>query len=276
MEKAIIFDIQHSSFVDGPGIRTTVFFKGCNLACKWCHNPESWSSKPELLFYEDRCIHCGICERVCPFKLTDCNLCGRCAHYCPKEARKLCGKNYTVDEIFDEIINDKKFYDNSGGGATFSGGECMLQIDFLTEILKKCKEAGIHTAVDTAGCVPWERFERILPYTDLFLYDMKAATEEIHKQYTGVSNKLILENLARLSGKAEIFIRIPIIPTVNDSDEELGKMAEILKGIKVSKIELLPYHSMGERKFEALGKSYRKFPTPTQEDMEKHKKIFGI
>ena len=152
----------------------------------------------------------------------------------------------------------------------------MLQIEFLTEILKKCKEAGIHTAVDTAGNVPWERFEQILPYTDLFLYDMKAATEEIHKQYTGVSNKLILENLARLSGKAEIFIRIPIIPTVNDSDEELGKMAEILKGIKVSKIELLPYHSMGERKFEALGKSCRKFPTPTQEDMEKHKKIFDL
>ena len=192
--KAVIFDIQRNSFVDGPGIRTTVFFKGCNMRCKWCHNPESQSAQKQMMYYKDKCTGCGKCAKVCPNQLKKCDFCGKCELYCPADARKICGKEYSADEVFNEIAKDKTFYENSGGGATFSGGECMLQIGFLCEILKKCKENGIHTAVDTAGNVPWEYFEKILPYTDIFLYDVKAFSEDLHKRGTGVSNKLILEN----------------------------------------------------------------------------------
>lgn len=166
--KAVIFDIQRNSFVDGPGIRTTVFFKGCNMRCKWCHNPESQSAQKQMMYYKDKCTGCGKCAKVCPNQLKKCDFCGKCELYCPADARKICGKEYSADEVFNEIAKDKTFYENSGGGATFSGGECMLQIGFLCEILKKCKENGIHTAVDTAGNVPWEYFEKILPYTDIF------------------------------------------------------------------------------------------------------------
>ena len=192
--KAVIFDIQRNSFVDGPGIRTTVFFKGCNMRCKWCHNPESQSAQKQMMYYKDKSTGCGKCAKVCPNQLKKCDFCGKCELYCPADARKICGKEYSADEVFNEIAKDKTFYENSGGGATFSGGECMLQIGFLCEILKKCKENGIHTAVDTAGNVPWEYFEKILPYTDIFLYDVKAFSEDLHKRGTGVSNKLILEN----------------------------------------------------------------------------------
>ncbi len=276
MIKATVFDIKRRSLTDGPGERTAVFFKGCNLTCRWCHSPESWSPKIELMIYENRCIHCKTCEIVCPFALTDCNLCGKCAVNCMQDARKLCGKTYTADKLLEEIIKDRRSYESSGGGVTFSGGEPMLQIDFLTEILKKCKEAGIHTAVDTAGAVPWESFERILPYTDLFLYDIKAATEDVHKKYTGQSNALILENLAHLSGRAEMIVRVPIIPTVNDSQQELERLAQIIKGARVSKIELLPYSNIGEENFEAIGKSPRSFLIPSAEAIERYKKIFAI
>ena len=148
--KATIFDIQRGSYVDGPGIRTTVFFKGCNLQCKWCHNPESQSKNKQILFYKEKCTGCGKCKSVCPYALEKCDFCGKCALYCPNDAREICGKEYTVEEVLSEILKDKDYY-NATGGVTFSGGECMLQIDFLKAILKKCKENGIHTAVDTAG-----------------------------------------------------------------------------------------------------------------------------
>ena len=200
MKTATIFDIERNSYVDGPGIRTTVFFKGCNLHCSWCHNPESQSPKPQMLVYKNKCTGCGKCKEKCPNALKKCELCGRCTLYCPHDARDICGKEYTVDEVMREILKDKLFYENSGGGVTFSGGECMLQIDFLEEILKACKENGIHTAVDTAGHVPYERFEQILPYTDLFLYDVKCFDSDKHKQYTGVENQLILKNLKFMIG----------------------------------------------------------------------------
>ena len=196
--KATIFDIERNSHVDGPGIRTIVFFKGCNLRCTWCHNPESQSGKQQMMFYKDKCKGCGKCKEFCPNHLENCDLCGNCTFYCPVDARKVCGKEYAVDEVFAEIIKDKSYYDNSGGGVTFSGGECMLQIDFLAEILKKCKENGIHTAVDTAGHIPFERFEKILPHTDLFLYEIKMFDSEMHKKYVGVDNELILENLKKM------------------------------------------------------------------------------
>ena len=275
MNKAIFFDIQRNSFVDGPGIRTTVFFKGCNLKCAWCHNPESQSAKPQMMFYKDKCTGCGKCKSVCPYHLEQCELCGKCTLYCPVDARMVCGKEHTVDEVLQEVLKDKAFYETSGGGVTFSGGECMLQIDFLVEILKKCKENGIHTAVDTAGHIPFESFEKILPYTDLFLYDIKIFDSQKHKQYVGVSNELILENLKKLfERKAKLWIRIPIIPDVNDSIEEIQKIKDFLKTIGTpEKIELLPYHAMGENKYRAIGKEPQIFKTPDAENMKRLKEI---
>ena len=275
MNKAIFFDIQRNSFVDGPGIRTTVFFKGCNLKCAWCHNPESQSAKPQMMFYKDKCTGCGKCKSVCPYHLEQCELCGKCTLYCPVDARKVCGKEHTVDEVLKEVLKDQAFYETSGGGVTFSGGECMLQIDFLAEILKKCKENGIHTAVDTAGHIPFESFEKILPYTDLFLYDIKIFDSQKHKQYVGVSNELILENLKKLfERKAKLWIRIPIIPDVNDSIEEIQKIKDFLKTIGTAeKIELLPYHAMGENKYRAIGKEPQIFKTPDAENMKRLKEI---
>lgn len=262
---ATIFDIQRGSFVDGPGIRTAVFFKGCNLKCKWCHNPESRSANPEIMFYKDKCTHCGRCGGI---TANDDNF------ICFNGAKRICGKLYTVDEVFAQIEKDKTYYENSGGGVTFSGGECMLQIDFLCEILKKCKQNGIHTAVDTAGNVLWESFEKILPFTDLFLYDIKAFDKKLHKDGAGVSNTLILKNLERLSGRAEIIIRIPVIGGYNDNTDEMRRIADFLKGIKYSRAELLPYHALGEHKYDALGLKTEKFYVPDKALTEEYKKFF--
>jgi pyruvate formate lyase activating enzyme len=173
-------------------------------------------------------------------------------------------------------MKDKSFYDNSGGGVTFSGGECMLQIDFLLEILKRCKENDIHTAVDTAGNVPFKDFDKILPYTDLFLYDVKCFSEDLHKKGTGVSNRLILENLQKLSEKnAEIIVRIPVIPEFNDKEAEMQKIADYLKGLRLNKVELLPYHAMGEHKWSAIGKEAEHFTVPNSTDVDDFKKLFN-
>lgn len=274
MNKAMIFDIQRGSFVDGPGIRTTVFFKGCNLACKWCHNPESQSGKKQMLFYKDKCTGCGKCKTVCPYNQEKCDFCGKCALFCPNDAREICGKEYTVDEIFAEIWKDREYYFTSGGGVTFSGGECMLQIEFLFEILKKCKENGLHTAVDTAGHVPYERFEKIVPYTDLFLYDMKCWEQEKHEKYVGVKNDLIKENLRRLlQEKRKVWVRIPIIPSVNDSVEEIKKIKEFVVACGgAERIELLPYHVLGVCKYSALGRTAVEFTPPTDEKIQELEK----
>ncbi len=263
---ATIFDIQRVSFVDGPGIRTTVFFKGCNLKCAWCHNPESQSPKKQILFYENKCKKCQKCLEKCPNFFEKCNFCGRCALFCPNDAREICGREYTSQEIFREVVKDKPLYENSGGGVTFSGGECMLAIDFLEEILKKCKSEGIHTAVDTAGHVPFDYFERILPYTDLFLYDIKIADSKKHERYVGVGNELIISNIKRLiSLGAKVIVRVPIIAGINDTIEEVSAIAKIAKGAE--KIELLPYHAMGEHKYSSLGREVERFSAPGEETM---------
>lgn len=250
--KEIIFDIQRGSFVDGPGIRTTVFFKGCNLNCKWCHNPESQNKDKQILIYEEKCTGCGKCRKVCPNNFEKCDFCGKCAIYCPNDAREVCGREYLAEEILSEILKDKSFYGNEGG-VTFSGGECMLKIEFLKQLLISCKENGIHTAVDTAGNVPWESFEKILEYTDLFLYDVKCADAKLHKKWTGVDNRLILDNLSKLSQKgAKLWIRIPVISGVNDSELEMKEIGKILRTIKAERIELLPYHAMGLSKYKAV------------------------
>lgn len=272
MKKAMLFDIQHGSFVDGPGIRTTIFFKGCNLACKWCHNPESQSRFAEKLFYKDKCIDCGKCKQVCPSP-ERCVYCGKCQLYCPVKAISICGREYMVDEVLEEILADRIFYGNDGG-VTFSGGECMLQHEFLTEILKRCKEQGIHTAVDTAGHVEFTVFEQILPYTDVFLYDMKCATEQVHREYTGVSNRLILENLYRLKERgARLIIRVPLVPGVNTSLTELERMRKILDEIKPELVEILPYHRMGVRKAAALGTVWWEFRSPDEEEIRLAKEM---
>ena len=265
--KAIIFDIVRNSYVDGPGIRTTVFFKGCNLRCKWCHNPESLNGKKEILFYEKRCTHCGRCNDL---TVDDKDF------MCFNDAKEICGREYSVDEVLTEILKDKSYYENSGGGVTFSGGECMLQIDFLTQILKRCKENGIHTAVDTAGNVSWDSFEKIIPYTDLFLYDIKCLSNERHIKYTSVSNGLILENLKKLSSefKNEIIIRIPVIEGVNDDEDEMKSIYEFLTEIKPTKVDLLPYHTMGKHKYDALGLEFNAYNVPSSENIEKYNQIF--
>ena len=276
MEKGMLFDIAHCSFVDGPGIRTTVFFKGCNLKCRWCHNPESQSIAKQMLFYKNKCIRCGFCKQVCPEKEKSCDLCGECTKYCPTAAKKICGRIWTAEEVMREIIQDEAFYKSSDGGVTFSGGECMLQVDFLKSLLKECQKIGIHTAVDTAGNVTWESFEQIIPFTDMFLYDLKCFTEELHVAGTGVSNKVILKNLRNLSvySKGDIIVRIPIIPGYNTDMAELLRMAEFLKEIDCKKVELLPYHKLGENKYTALEQDAKIYSVPSKEEIEKIARLF--
>jgi len=276
MNEGILFDIEHGSFVDGPGVRTVVFFKGCNLKCNWCHNPESQNAIPEMMFFENTCKNCGICKIKCPNGQEFCDLCGTCTKYCPTGARRICGRKWTIDEVIREIQRDLPFFNSSNGGVTFSGGECMLQIGFLKSLLIRCNELGIHTAVDTAGNVEWENFEEIMPYTDMFLYDVKCFSEELHKKGTGVSNKKILENLVKLSNAftGDIIIRIPIIPEFNTDELELKKMSKFIKNIKHKKLELLPYHKLGENKSIALGRKEKTYSIPSNEDIEKIKLIF--
>ena len=276
MKTATVFDIQRSSFVDGPGIRTTVFMKGCNLRCRWCHNPESQSGKVQMMFYKHKCTGCGKCAEVCKNHLESCDFCGKCVIYCPGDARQICGKTYTADELIKELVKDKSFYEASGGGVTFSGGECMLQVDFLCEILKLCRENGIHTAVDTAGYVPWEGFERVMPLSDMFIYDVKAYTDELHREGVGVSNKLILDNLTKLSKnfKGEILVRTPVMPGYNGTDEEMGKIAAFVKGLGITNVELMPYHKMGEHKYDALGMDVTVYEIPSSEDIARWRGMF--
>ncbi len=286
MKKLRIFDIQRGSYVDGPGVRTVVFFKGCNLNCAWCHNPESKSSLPQILFYRNRCADCGRCNAICPEKAilptheTDhaiCLRCGKCDVFCPENARSLCGRDATADEIVRDLLRDKAYFDASDGGVTFSGGECMLQIDGLDEVLRKCNDEKIHTAVDTAGNVPWEYFERILPITDLFLYDIKHIDDEKHQIGTGVSNRFILDNLAKLLTlyPKKVLIRVPVIPGFNDDRTSLCGIGSWLTEFpKPVGVELLPYHSMGEHKAEAVGAKPFIAQPPKPEEFEQLKRLF--
>jgi pyruvate formate lyase activating enzyme len=268
----IIFDIERFAIHDGPGIRTTLFLKGCPLACWWCHNPESISPRRELVFFEAKCIGCNKCFEVCPVgaheRLPDggrayhrekCTLCGKCSEACAAEALVVEGREIDVEGAVEELSRDMPFYSTSGGGITLSGGEPMRQADFSREVLRGCRDKGIHTALDTCGFAPWEDYRKVLPATDLVLYDLKLADPAEHRKYTGVSNELILENLGRIdaAGK-QIEVRIPVVPGVNDGERNLEGCAEILGGLRhLTRVVLLPYHRMGEAKYARLGRSYR-------------------
>lgn len=268
-----VVEITHNSFTDGPGVRTVVFFKGCPLRCAWCHNPEGQSFSPEMMFYSSRCTECGTCRRACPNGKAeigkDCTACGTCAEYCLSGARRFVGTLTDTDSVLGDITRYAFLY-RDHGGVTFSGGECTSQPDALAVLLRSCRERGIHTAVDTCGFCPPEVLDRILPDTDLFLYDVKTTDPESHKRYTGVGNERILGNLSRLLERgARVWVRMPIIPRVNDRKSEMEALGRFLKEHgSPERVELLPYHRMGERKYKGLGREVPEFEVPTAERME--------
>lgn len=259
MNKIILTNIQRGSLHDGPGVRVTYFFQGCNLKCGWCHNPETLALRPTLMKYTDKCISCGLCIKACPQneESGNCLNCGRCVDVCPTGARTLSGKEYDPDVLLKIAIRESHFI-SENGGITCSGGEPMLQIDALTELLCLFKENKIHTAVDTAANVPWERFEKIMPYTDLFLVDYKLSDDPSHKKHTGVSRRLISSNLKRLAKcSKDVWIRMPIIPGVNDNIAHIDRAGCELSEIGFcGLIELLPFHRLGGAKYTALGQKY--------------------
>jgi len=267
----VIFDIKRFAVHDGPGIRTTVFFKGCPLRCMWCHNPESLSIRRQIVFFENKCIGCGECFKRCKngavvatpegrkYYRDKCTLCGTCVEYCYAEATVMQGRIATVDEVVEEVKKDMPFYENSNGGVTLSGGEPTMQPEFCIAVLAECKKANMHTALDTSGFVKTEILTEILKYVDLVLYDIKHTDPEKHKKYTGVSNELILYNLQHINNmEIPIEIRIPTIPNINDSEENFSEVAKLVNNLNsIERVRLLPYHRLGEGKYERLGMEYK-------------------
>lgn len=289
---SFVTNIQRYSIHDGDGIRTTVFFKGCPLKCRWCHNPETQSFHRQLLTNTERCTGCMSCMQVCPsgaISIKDkkavidhnkCTACGKCVLVCLSNLREIAGKEYTVKELLTELLKDEMFYEQSGGGVTLSGGEVMcMDMDFIEALVKALHKHGIHVTIDTCGFAPYEHFERILPYVDTFLYDIKAIDQDIHKEFVGVDNTLILDNLKRLSeAGANIYIRIPTIKGVNADESSMKAVIDWLltQRIKAAQVNLLPYHDTGSSKYTRLETEYEgiMLKTPSEEEMQEFAALF--
>lgn len=259
----LVFDVQRYSLHNGPGIRTTVFLKGCPARCLWCHNPESQAFGPEVVRIESRCANCGTCATVCPHGAPPpgsslCTACGACVEACPACARQMAGREMTVAEVMDEVLKDRVFYEESGGGVTFSGGEPLAQLPFLTALLEACRAEGLHAVVDTCGFASQEALLRLVPLVDLFLFDVKLLDDARHREWTGLPVGPILDNLhALVSAGAGVRARIPLVPGHTDAEPDLRASAALLASLPgIEGVDLIPFHRTGAAKAHRLGRDY--------------------
>ena len=296
IRKGFIYDLQRFAIHDGPGIRTLVYMKGCPLKCLWCSSPQTQHSKIEIMHNEINCKKCGRCIDVCPvhvITISDedgiiidrdlCKYCGQCVESCPNQALKLIGYYITSEELFQEVNKDSPFYRRSNGGVTVGGGEPTMQLDFVTAFLKRCKQIYINTAIETCGYVKWDGMEDLLKYVDLVYIDIKHMDPTVHKELTGVSNELILENAKKISAIKPMIIRIPVIPGCNDSEENITATARFASnlGENLKRIDLLPYHKFGTQTYIRIGMEYKltDVESPSDDHMIRFKEIvesFGV